>query len=164
MTTELNNQNNDNLVTDARKLAPHVLMAAGLSLFNQFTTTNLIVSFERGIIDDATIALFGLSHFATAINCGFTMKSLFDSNKKDELPLNFAKSLLSVAPLIGTYMGIQFAIEASKPIDIAPPPTPPITPTWMVPDLRQQVMNEAPRFANLLGSLQSVLGRVLTSM
>ncbi|MCA9380520.1 hypothetical protein KC675_05060 [Candidatus Dojkabacteria bacterium] len=109
------------------------------------------------------IAIASISNIASVAN---TMAEIYRSThpkQGDYLDVNVSRALLSLIPFIGSAVGANIIMNTSD-TPVTPPPTPFITPEWMVPDLDQKAMNAIPRIAEALTGLQGLAGRAIASM
>lgn len=155
----------DSTIQGNRQIAGVALRATLLGVGNIFSTS---LAANTWIYDlpgqELAIALAGLSNIAAFVNAAPEFIRLSIPREGDSFTTNLTRALLALTPFVGTFAGAWTAVSISPESPVYPPPTPPITPEWMVPNLDQRVMYTLPKITEALTGLQNLAGRVLASM
>lgn len=109
------------------------------------------------------IAIASISNIASVANTILEGYRLAHPKQGDFLDVNVSRALLSLIPFFGSVGGANIIMNTSD-TPVPPPPTPFITPEWMVPDLDQRAMDMLPKITYALRGLQELAGRAIASM
>lgn len=147
-----------------RSVAGLVLRSTILGTINLLSTNLAIQAYIHDLpIQGPVLAITGLSNIASLLNAAPEFVRLSRPRNGDTLSINLARTLLSLTPFFATYIGAWSAVPESPYVPVYPPPTPPITPEWMIPKLDYQVQI-MPRLTGLIHGLQELSSRMILSM